>query len=595
MKRIRRKYGRIGVTILVVLALLVTPMTAAAAHTEEPLLTIACLSDLHNQYELITGDQPRLRGTIVRTLTRMQEEEQVDVMLIGGDVTSDNYTTEAKVLNILQQVQSHTDPLTEKVLWITGNHDYNAGEGSETYNSAPYYDVIMKDSVGELPSDEAYYETYQGEDYLLAYHYVLDGFDFIGINTSPADMAGGKQHNNYVYAAGVFGWLEAKLAEIGKENTVFVLGHLPIAGSNSLNSNKGMLASSSQAMVDVLKQYPNVIYLYGHDHGGNSAYIKTDTAQRVTAYDTNGKVITDEPVEPMDTVLSDALVWKFIQNGNGYWLQNLATGEYLGVAANLSPTTEPVVWLPTQTGEGFTLQKEGGKSVHYSTNTLTFSHGDPSPLALYEKQTEGDAVVYRAVDAIEDGGEYVLVADTDRALTNKISPINSERMAAMDVVVTDAGTIESVEQTPSEDLPEGEPGFITSFMGSMRYYNNDIDGMVGSSDSQVVQALMIYVYADRIVLQMKNYGTQNGGAEEITPYVITRDVEYSGMVLPGDVDQNGRVEAADALMALQAATGKIALSEVQQQIADVDGTDGVSASDALLILQYATQKITSVG
>lgn len=592
MKRENSVSKRLTAVFLATVMLLALPMASTAEETaEKPLLTIACLSDLHNQERLITGDKPQLRGTVAATLTRMQEEENVDVMLIGGDVTSDSHTSQAKAEDVLKQVQQYTDGLTDKVLWVTGNHDYNAGEGTPTYNSANYYEWFMKDSVGELADEDAYYEEYQGRSYLLAYHYVIEGFDFIGINTSPEDMAGDKQHSNYVYKDGVFEFLETKLAEIGKDKTVFVMGHFPIAGSHGLNNGKGMLTASGQAMTDIFKGYPNLIYLYGHDHGGDSAYIKETTSQRVTRHDTNGKVIGGgTTTEPVDTVLGDALVWKFIQSGNGYLLQNLATGKYLGVAANLSPVDDPVVWIPAKSGDRFTLQKEGGKSIHYSTNTLTFSHGDPSPLTLYEKRIEGDGVIYQAADTIKDGGEYVLVANTTRALTNKISPINSERMAAMDVVVTTSGTIESVEPTQPDN--EAEESFITSFVGSMRYYNNKYDGLVGPNDSQIVQALLIYVYPDRIELQMKNYGTKNGGKEIPEPYVITRDVQYTGMYLPGDVDENGAVEAADALLALQGATGKITLTDRKTEIADVDGVIGIQANDALMILQYATQKIT---
>lgn len=60
---------------------------------------------------------------------------------------------------------------------------------------------------------------------------------------------------------------------------------------------------------------------------------------------------------------------------------------------------------------------------------------------------------------------------------------------------------------------------------------------------------------------------------------------------PSDVDNDGAVTAADALLALQAATGKIALDSTQTSRADIDGQPGVTANDALLILQVATQKI----
>lgn len=59
----------------------------------------------------------------------------------------------------------------------------------------------------------------------------------------------------------------------------------------------------------------------------------------------------------------------------------------------------------------------------------------------------------------------------------------------------------------------------------------------------------------------------------------------------GDVNLNGEVTAEDALQALQAATGKITLSDDAKAAADVDGTEGVAANDALQILQYATKKI----
>lgn len=64
------------------------------------------------------------------------------------------------------------------------------------------------------------------------------------------------------------------------------------------------------------------------------------------------------------------------------------------------------------------------------------------------------------------------------------------------------------------------------------------------------------------------------------------------VVRPGDVDNNGDITAADALMALQASTSKITLTAAQTLAANVDKIDLVAAADALLILQYSTQKIS---
>ena len=62
-----------------------------------------------------------------------------------------------------------------------------------------------------------------------------------------------------------------------------------------------------------------------------------------------------------------------------------------------------------------------------------------------------------------------------------------------------------------------------------------------------------------------------------------------------DFDVNGQdgTTAADALMALQAATQKIELDTAASTAADTDGNGEVTASDALMILQAATGKLTT--
>lgn len=60
----------------------------------------------------------------------------------------------------------------------------------------------------------------------------------------------------------------------------------------------------------------------------------------------------------------------------------------------------------------------------------------------------------------------------------------------------------------------------------------------------------------------------------------------------GDVNGDGEITATDALLALQAATGKLSLNEAEEKAADVNSQSGVTSVDALLILQFATQKIS---
>ena len=61
----------------------------------------------------------------------------------------------------------------------------------------------------------------------------------------------------------------------------------------------------------------------------------------------------------------------------------------------------------------------------------------------------------------------------------------------------------------------------------------------------------------------------------------------------GDVNGDGNITSADALMVLKYAAGKIKLSDSQIQAADVNSSGTVTSADALEILKYAAGKIKS--
>ncbi len=63
-------------------------------------------------------------------------------------------------------------------------------------------------------------------------------------------------------------------------------------------------------------------------------------------------------------------------------------------------------------------------------------------------------------------------------------------------------------------------------------------------------------------------------------------------IVYGDINNDGDINATDALMALQHSVRLIELDETQSAAADVDGNGGIDAADALCILQYSVQLIT---
>ena len=62
--------------------------------------------------------------------------------------------------------------------------------------------------------------------------------------------------------------------------------------------------------------------------------------------------------------------------------------------------------------------------------------------------------------------------------------------------------------------------------------------------------------------------------------------------LYGDIDENGKIEAADALTALQSLVDLHRLTDRERIAADVDVSRKVDATDALFILQHVVGLIT---
>ncbi len=74
------------------------------------------------------------------------------------------------------------------------------------------------------------------------------------------------------------------------------------------------------------------------------------------------------------------------------------------------------------------------------------------------------------------------------------------------------------------DTYENPENFISCFMGSFGYYYNSFnEGWLTEDDPKIVQALLIYVYKDKITFTMKNYGELTGTEKEPKSYTVKRN------------------------------------------------------------------------
>ena len=592
-------------TLLAVLTLAV----GAQNEEEKPLLTLACISDIHTERSLIDCDinSIALRGSFTKTLNLLKQNEKIDVMLLGGDCTSDATIPENKWKRVRQLIAVYTRkafPTTEStpVIYVTGNHDYEVANWDnipKPYNAGDYYTYPMKDDIGELTDGEAFYEDADNGELgkmtlLAAYHYVINGFDFIILNCGKNFF---KSAWDYTYSEESVQWVADKLAEIYAEDpdkTVFFALHVPFSDSNSIREpSKGMTSSAGEKLLKkTLSKYPNLIMLYGHDHGGDKAYTRRKTSQRVTRYDMDGNVIatTDEthvdgPTQDPENDGNDEQ--QVVKKDKRWYVRSVASGQYLGFnPRNLGMVDDNTLVTVEEldaTKKAYALKVSGSGSEANGNYVISSSSGRFSANAnkyptYFYKVTKNDATGIEAEKTTQQqiGDSYLIVAENAKdqsllyALTNEGYPTtNSNRLIGLSVtdqngkISIAASQQKALWQLEEAVIEEAAPSFFSAFMGSMRYYYNTIDpGDMPVETPNIVQALMVYVYQDRVELHMKNYnksGTINGITvnKKLAPYISYRTVKVPTGGVQGVQLKDKHIEYIDAYDLLGRKVGDI--------------------------------------
>jgi len=446
---------------------------------EKPLLTLACISDIHTERSLITDiNSIDLRGSFTQTLKRIHEEEKIDVLLLGGDCTSDAtipYENWEKVRNLIVRYArtAFPSPLNTPAIYVTGNHDYEVANWDnlpKSYNAGDYYNYPMKKDIGELTAEESFYEdadnsTLGTMSLLAAYHYVIHGFDFVVLNCGKFQF---KDAGHYEYSVESVQWVADKLEEIYAENpdkTVFFALHIPFSDSNSIRSaSKGMVSSPGEKLLkSTLSKYPNLIMLYGHDHGEDKAYTRKKTSQRVTRYNKNGQVINTYDETHVDGELPEGYVPEDENvQSSGFYLRNISNNLYLGYNDyNLAVMENPTRILFDLTGTktfNATIDAKhptdpnGNSKLHIGSNGY-FSGGTASAIYIYELETADNSLSGKRVETLEAGKVYAIVAKYNSnyyALSNKT--YNSGSSQRMDrIQVTLSADLETMALTPAND------------------------------------------------------------------------------------------------------------------------------------------------
>lgn len=253
----------------------------------EKILTAFCFTDIHNQQSMLDYPTTLRKSLIQAKDLAMEEFGLADIALVGGDNVSDyphwNKSCALPKKNFLDIKQKLHACVSEsvkdkKVLYVAGNNDMILGdigtEENEPYNTTDFYDV-MDDSFGALPENKRLVLTSEekpDERYWGAFHYVVNGIDFIGINIDPNTAY--NSHEGY-YSDETMLWVKNKLNEIDPDGKklVFVVGHLSaIYYYTDGRLVETMINGNRDLFYDIFQGHQNTFYLYGHVHGEKACF-----------------------------------------------------------------------------------------------------------------------------------------------------------------------------------------------------------------------------------------------------------------------------------------------------------------------------------
>ncbi len=277
---------------------------------QTPLFSMALMSDTHTDEDIMLREKP-VYQSVLNAFNYIKERGNIDAIVYGGDMVSDNHhhdnnpnykyafwTNENidKTLDYLFKTggAAATEGGNGLVIGVAGNHDKDPGfvasyskndntymgEENEVHSGNYYLYYNIPEGATEVNvlrfGDMANYDTNKAQVYnslfneVICYHYEYKGMIFMGISQSHSTAANGKQHWNTegIWPAQIV-WIEEELEKIGKDKTVILTCHYNINSVHGTTSGQG-LGDPQTMLIETLEQYPNVIYTYGHVHGGNA-------------------------------------------------------------------------------------------------------------------------------------------------------------------------------------------------------------------------------------------------------------------------------------------------------------------------------------
>lgn len=232
---------KIAVAVMMFILNIIAPFNAAKAPEEAqtdfvPVVRFIAVSDSHIQLvaDKSSGRIQKIISLGYDVASKDKNYPKLDAVMFAGDLTDDGYRFQ--FLDFIAAANSSLNYDETKLMAVTAkSHDgYRLKGGTGEYF----------EKISDLDAD---------------FHYVVNGFHFIGLSRSENDD---EQYSEYQRE-----WLKEQLAESVKDDPkkpVFVTHHEHVSGTvyGSLEEDGWGIDSFK----DIFEQYPQIVHISGHSH-----------------------------------------------------------------------------------------------------------------------------------------------------------------------------------------------------------------------------------------------------------------------------------------------------------------------------------------
>lgn len=323
------------------------------------------------------------------------------------------------------------------------------------------------------------------------------------------------------------------------------------------------------------------------DDGSSTSLTQTSLTTASTTTTTAKTLTIEPPAQNLLYVGKRFLLVSNVPDGAGIWYStdtSVATVDNSGCVTIVGAGTTSIVVSYDGAMSSVTLEVPDSKPTGVlGTATLIGQMGGYQYWGVDEERNTDDVTSHAA--QLTGSGQYVASWDITGDGTGTIEFLVLELDSADDNFIT------------SDTYPDLSVTIDSVFVDGKKVDYSASDGVVNTAyyadDKGFTRIYLTDTWGVSKVGKVNDLSKNTAVMQNIT-VTFTVDHLEQAKYLIGDVNQDGRVDIADAVLLNKACAGAVSLDSTAQKNADCNGDDEIGANDAIVLMQFLVHIITSL-